>query len=226
VGEAISEVLPFAVGVAVSPVPIIAVILMLFSSRARTNGPAFLLGWAAGLTVVTVVAYLLADASDVGSDSDSSDAVSWLKILLGVLLLFAAVRNWRKRPAPGVTPEMPKWMTGIDALSPGKALGLGVLLSSVNPKNLAMSIGAAAGVAQLGVSTEDAVVALIVFVVVASLTIAGPVAYYLIGGEKAEARLTELKDWLAVNNTAVMAVLLLVFGVVLISKGLGSLTTT
>ena len=34
-GQGISEVLPFAVGVAISPVPIIAVILVLFSSRAR-----------------------------------------------------------------------------------------------------------------------------------------------------------------------------------------------
>jgi threonine/homoserine/homoserine lactone efflux protein len=107
---------------------------------------------------------------------------------------------------------------------PGKALVLGVLLSSLNPKNLALAVGAAAGLAQLDVSAGEFVVALVVFVVVASLTIAGPVAYALLGGEKAEANLTEFKDWLAVNNTAVMAVLFLVFGAVLVSKGLSSLT--
>jgi threonine/homoserine/homoserine lactone efflux protein len=222
-GEAISEVLPFAVGIAVSPVPIIAVILMLFSSRARTNGPLFLLGWAGGLTILTIVLYVVADALDVGTDSDSSDAASWVKIVLGVLLLLAAVKSWRNRPAPGAPAEMPKWMASVDSIMPGKALVLGVLLSSLNPKNLAMAIGAAAGLAQLDVSTEEFVVALIVFVVVASLTIAGPVLYYLVGGDKAEANLTEFKDWLAVNNTAVMAVLFLVFGVVLISKGLNAL---
>ena len=36
-GQGISEVLTFAVGVAISPVPIIAVILMLFSQRAKVN---------------------------------------------------------------------------------------------------------------------------------------------------------------------------------------------
>ena len=61
---------------------------------------------------------------------------------------------------------MPKWMAGIDALSPGKALGLGVLLAGVNPKNLLLTLGAAAGLAQLGLSTTDAVVSLLVFVVV------------------------------------------------------------
>lgn len=40
-GQGISEVLPFAIGVAVVPIPVIAVIVMLFSSRARVNGTVF-----------------------------------------------------------------------------------------------------------------------------------------------------------------------------------------
>jgi hypothetical protein len=81
------------------------------------------------------------------------------------------------------------------------------LLAGVNPKNLILTLGAATGLAQLGVSTGEAVVSLIVFVVVASLTIAGPVGYYLLGGEHAKAALDELKDWLRLHNAAVMAVL-------------------
>ncbi len=38
-GQGVGSILTFAVGVAISPVPIIAVILMLFSQRARVNGP-------------------------------------------------------------------------------------------------------------------------------------------------------------------------------------------
>ena len=63
-----------------------------------------------------------------------------------------------------------------------------------------------------------------VFVVVASLTIALPVAYRLIGGDHARAKLDELRDWLGVHNAAVMATLLLVFGVDLLAKGLGFLS--
>ncbi len=63
--QAISAVLPFAVGVAIVPIPIIAVILMLFSQRARVNGPLFLLGWMAGLTVAFAIVYALPDAGDV-----------------------------------------------------------------------------------------------------------------------------------------------------------------
>jgi len=114
---------------------------------------------------------------------------------------------------------------GIDSFSPGKALGLGVLLTGVNPKNLILTLGAATGLAQLGLSTGDAVGSIVVFVVVASLTIAVPVVYYLVGGEKAKTALDSLKGWLGMHNAAVMTVLFLVFGVDLIAKGIPPLTS-
>jgi hypothetical protein len=224
VGQGISEVLTFAVGVAISPVPIIAVILMLFSAKARVNGPVFLLGWVLALAVVSTVAYVISDQSNASTSSTASDTISWGKIVLGVLFLLLAARQWKSRPAPGVEPEMPKWMAGIDALAPGKAFGFGVLLAGVNPKNLLLTVAAAAGLAQLGLSTTDVVVSLIVFVAVGSLTIAGPVVYYLVGGDKAKTELDSMKGWLATHNAAVMAVLFLVFGVDLIAKGIGLLT--
>lgn len=218
-------VLSYAVGVAISPVPIIAVILMLFSARARVNGPLFLLGWAAALAVVSGVAYALSDAGDAATDSSSADGVGWSQIIFGVLFLLLAVRSWRHRPTEGAQPEMPKWMGGIDSFTPAKAFGLGIVLAGVNPKNLLLSIGAGSSLALIGPSTADAVVALIVFVVVGSITIAGPVGYYLVGGERAKVQLDGLKSWLAIHNDAVMTVLFLVFGVNLIAKGLAPLTS-
>ncbi|MFZ2012871.1 MAG: GAP family protein [Nocardioides sp.] len=224
-GQGFSAVLTFAVGVAISPVPIIAVILMLFSARARVNGPVFLLGWVAALAVVSGVVYVVADQSDAATSSSTSDTIAWGKLALGILFLLLAARQWRARPSPGGEPELPKWMAGIDALGPGKALAFGVLLAGVNPKNLILAVAAASSLAQLGLSTSDAVVSLIAFVVVASLTIAVPVLYYLLGGDRAKSRLDELKGWLALHNAAVMAVLFLVFGVDLISKAIAPLTS-
>ena len=224
-GQGISEVLTFAIGVAISPVPIIAVILMLFSQRARVNGPAFLAGWILALIAVSAVVYAVSHDGGVATSSAAADSVSWGKIALGVVLLLLARRNWAKRPAAGDVPAMPKWMAGVDTLSPVKAFGLGILLAGVNPKNLILTAGAAAGLAQLGLSASDAVVAIAVFVVVGSLTIVVPVLYTLIGGERARATLDSAKAWLSEHNAAVMAVLLLVFGVDLIAKGLPPLTS-
>ena len=121
-GQAIGDLLPSAVGVALSPVPIIAVILMLGTPRARTNGPAFGLGWVVGLVVVSVIVVLVASGSD-DPDSGSSTAVDWIELLFGLAFLVLAFGQWRKRPQPGHEPEMPKWMAAVDMLKPASFCG-------------------------------------------------------------------------------------------------------
>lgn len=223
-GQGISEVLPFAIGIAISPIPIIAVILILFSERARVNGPAFLLGWVVGIAAVGAVVYFVADAANASSDATASDSVSWGKVVLGILLLGLARRNWANRPAPGQAEAMPKWMATVESISPVKAFGLAIVLSAVNPKNLVLILGAAAGLGQLGLSTGDAVVALAVFTLVASSSIVFAVVYDLFGGDGARRTLDDLKAWMTTHNHALMSVLFLVFGVVLISKGINLLS--
>ena len=224
-GRAIAEVLTFAVGIAISPMAIIAIILILFSRRARANGLAFLAGWVLALVVASAVIYVLSDRANAASSQTTDDSLSWGKIILGVLFFVLAWRTWRERPERGAQPRMPKWMGGIEALSPAAAFGLGVVCAGANPKNLALTAGAAAGVAQLGVSGADVVVALGVFVVLASVTIAGPVIYELVGGSTAQARLDELKTWLVDHNAAVMIVLFVVLGAGFVAKGLPPLTS-
>ena len=167
-GLAIAEVLTYAVAVSISLLSIIAVILMLFSARAKVNGPAFLVGWMLALAVVSSAAYALAVQGNAATSSTASDTIAWGKIVFGILLLVLAARDWRSRPAQDAQPKMPKWMVSVDTFSPGKAVGLAVLMAGVNPKNLILTIAAAVGLAQLGVSTSEAIVALIVFVVVAA----------------------------------------------------------
>jgi hypothetical protein len=225
--QAISEVLPYAVGLAIIPIPIIAVILMLFSSRARVNAPLFLFGWIATLASIVAVVYAVADAANTSTDSGASDSSSTIQIVLGAVLLVLAVRTWRHRPAPGDEEPMPKWMSAVDAFTPPKAFGLAIVLCALNPKNLILAVGAAAAVGQsAGVvySRSDAVIALVVFVVLSSLTIAVPVLYALVGGERARHTLNGWKTWLAANNATVMTVLFLVFGVLLVAKGTGRLS--
>lgn len=223
-GPSISEVLPFAVGVAISPIPLVAVILMLFTPRAKANGTAFLVGWAVGLAVLATVGYVIADTAGASSDATASDTTSTFKIVLGVLLLLGAFHKWSSRPAPGETPSMPKWMAGIDRFTPARAGGLGVLLGAVNPKNLALTLGAAAALAQLGSGGRDAAAGLVAFVVVASSTTAIAVGYRVLGGDRSRERLDSAKAWLTTHDDAVMAVLFLVFGVVLLAQGTGRLT--
>ncbi|MGE5335328.1 MAG: GAP family protein [Nitrososphaerota archaeon] len=222
-GSAIGDILPLAVGVAISPVPIIAIILMLFSTRAKSNGPAFVLGWVLGIVIVGVIVLLAGNSANIASGGGSTTAASVVRLVLGLLLVFLAYRNWRKRPTPGQEPALPKWMAGLNTFTPVKALGLGALLSGLNPKNLAFTLAASLAITQANLPIEQIIVVFAIFVVLASCTVAAPAIIYVAGGSRAANALQKMKIWLAANNASVMAVLCLVLGVVVLGKGIGGL---
>ncbi|MCH7576649.1 MAG: GAP family protein [Chloroflexi bacterium] len=221
-GSVIGEVLPVAVAVAVSPVPVIAVILMLFTPEARTNSVAFLLGWLLGLIVVGSIVLI---AGDVASDDSGESTVSGVvKLVFGLLFLVLAVRSWRSRPKAGEDPEMPGWMAAIDGFGAVKSAGIAALLSGLNPKNLALTVAAAATIAAAGLTTGEEIGAFAIFVTIASITVAAPVLVYLIMGDRVQGGLNSLKEWLIANNNTVMAVLLVVLGAKLLGDGISILS--
>ena len=116
-GSAIGAILPQAIGVAISPVPIIAVILMLFSRRARSNGLAFMLGWIIALAVVGGVVLVLATAGKISEGGTPSTIAYMIRLLIGLLFVALAYRNWQKRPKPGEEPALPSWMATIDTFT-------------------------------------------------------------------------------------------------------------
>jgi threonine/homoserine/homoserine lactone efflux protein len=222
--DAIGQVLSLGVGVSLSPVPIIAVVLMLATPRARVNGPAFVLGWIVGLAVVGSIVLVVAGTGDARQDGDTATWIGVLKLVLGALLLVVAARQWRSRPAPGAEPELPGWMRTIDRFSPARSFGIAAALSGVNPKNLLLTVGAAAAIAGAASGTGEQVVALAVFVLVGTLGPTAPVVLYFAMGTRATRLLAELKDWLEANNSTIMAVLCLVIGAKLIGDGIGGLS--
>ena len=221
--EAIGQVLPLAVVTALSPMPIIAVVLMLVSARARVNGPLFVLGWVAGLAAVGTVVFLVADPNEAGEAGEPASWVGWVELALGGLLLLLALKQWRSRPAKGQDVAMPKWMGAIDGFTPVRSFGVGALLAGVNPKNTLLAIGAAVAVAGTGIPGMEQAVAYAVFVVIGTVGVASPVVIYLALGDRAPAMLKRLQDWMVLHNAAVMAVLLLVIGLKLLGDGLADL---
>jgi threonine/homoserine/homoserine lactone efflux protein len=115
-------------------------------------------------------------------------------------------------------------MAGLEGFTAAKACGIAVLLAAVNPKNLALGIAAGAGIAQTDPSGSEAWLTILVFVVIASATVTIPVLYYLLAGANAQRTLDSWKAWLVSNNQTVMGVLFLVFGAVLIGKGISGLS--
>jgi threonine/homoserine/homoserine lactone efflux protein len=220
VNGAIGQALPFAVGIALSPIPIVGVVLMLATPRARVNGLTFLMGWVLGLVAVGTLVLLIAGGAGASEGGSPADWVDWLKILLGLVLLHLALKQWRSRPRAEEEVEMPGWMQSVDHFGPGRALGLGALLSAVNPKNLVLAIGAASTISQAGLDAGQDTVAMAIFVAIATLGPAVPVAIYFVMGERSRRPLDELRDWMARNNNAIIAVICLVIAAKLIGDGI------
>ena len=223
-GDAIGQVLPMAVGVAISPLPIIAVILMLVARQARITGPAFVIGWLVGLALIGVV--VIGVLGGVGTTSGAPATwVLWLELVLGLLLLLVALRQFRSRPHDGETAPTPKWMGAIDGFTPSKALGAGALLSALNPKNLLLAVGGAATIAAMPIPTNEQAIAYIVFALFATIGVASPVVIYFALGDRAPALLDRMKGWMSQNNAVIMTILCLIIGVKLIGQAFGGLTS-
>lgn len=219
-GGAIGDVLPPALGIAISPIPIIAAVLMLLSPNARGTSTGFLIGWLLGIVVAVVVFTLLAGLIPASDPDTAKPVAGTIKIILGALLLLLALRQWRSRPTSGEAAALPKWMDAIDSMTAGRGFALGFILAAVNPKNLLLAAAAGVAIGTAGLSAGAATLVIVIVVIVAASSVAIPVIGYLVAADALRGPLDSLRGWLVQNNATVMAVLLLVIGVVLVGKGI------
>ncbi len=221
--QAIGDSITYALGVAISPIPIIAVILMLLSKKAGANSTAFAIGWVLGIAGMSALVIAISGAIGTNTGSAPSHAVSVTKIVLGVLLALVGLRDWRKRPKPGERVGLPKWLRAIEQITPRRSGALAFALAAVNPKNLIMIVGGGLAIASAAPSNGDKVVAAVVFVVLSASTVVLPVVLYRMLGARAQPPLESWNSWLQAHNATVMAVLILTIAFVLVGTGVSGL---
>jgi Sap-like sulfolipid-1-addressing protein len=102
--------LPAAVGVAISPLPIVATVLILVDSRKHGNYVAYLVGFVAGVAGLGAILLLLAGGSGANEDGQPSHWVSCLKLVLGLGLIGLAAKQWRGRPRADADLVAPQWI--------------------------------------------------------------------------------------------------------------------
>lgn len=222
-GTAIGELLPLAVAIAISVTTIITTVLMLLSPKAKSRTVGLLVGCVVGVGGAVALFTLLADMLPTQDSGGSSLEASVIRMVVGVLLVVLALRQWRGRPASGDRAELPKWMAGVDSIMPGKALVLGLLLSAVVPKNLLLALSAGLIVGEAAFSNGRAALVIVVFTAIATSTVAVPVVAHLVAPARMRGPFERIREWLVENNMAIMVVLLLVIGVVMIGNGIASL---
>lgn len=219
-GSTLAQLIPLVIGVLASPLPIMAVVLLLLGERARATGSAFVAGWIAGLASVGLVGILILNETSVFGSQGSGPAVRSLKGLLGIALLVLAVLQWKQRPRPGEDAELPKWMAALASFSPWKSFGLGWMLAAIKPKNLVLALAAATIITESGMEIGSEMIALAAFALAASVGVAAPLVVYFALGDRAALTLDRWGRWLSRNKSLVMAAVLLVIGLLLIASAI------
>jgi hypothetical protein len=211
-GDAARDVTPLAVGVALSPLPILAFLLMLLSEREVANARAFLAGWVITLASVATLAAL------VGLDLRSANPPTVIRIAevaSGLALIAAAVVTWRRRTATA-----PRWLHAVDAISPGRASVLAAALVVLNAKDLTLTVAAGSLVADAAIDTAAGAATVAWFTALASTTIAIPFAVAVFAGPRAEPTLRRWHGWFERNGTTVVAVVTAAVGLLFVGAGL------
>jgi threonine/homoserine/homoserine lactone efflux protein len=222
-GPAIGEMLPLAMGIAISPTTILATVLMLLSPKPKARTVALLVGCLLGVGGAVALFSSLATLLQPQDSGGSSPMAGAIKLLVGGMLVVLAVAQWRGRPANGERAELPKWMAAADSITPGKALALGVLLSAVVPKNLLLALSAGVIVVDAALSLGQAGTVILLFTAIAAWTVAVPVVAHLVAPARLSDPLEQLRTWLVNNNVAIMVVVLLLIAIVIIGNGIAAL---
>jgi threonine/homoserine/homoserine lactone efflux protein len=215
----VGEIVVYAGGVAVSPVPVAAAIAVLTGSRAIANGSWFLAGWTFGVFSVAALFAVLVDRAGVSDANPRWIAIA--EVALGAafvaagLLLWFRRRNQRERAVP--------WLNAADALSRSRSSTLGVLLSAGNPKVLALALGAALALADQDANLATTAQAVVLFTAIGALGVALPLGLRALFPRTAARLLARLRIWLGEHETAILVPLGLVIGAVFLRDGLSSL---
>lgn len=221
--DAIGLTLPYAMAIALSPLPIIAAILTLGSPSGRAAGLAFTLGWMLGVALLAILmGLLMSKLGDTGQEG--GPLVSWLRIIVGLLLLAAAARQFQTRPKDGENPPPPKWLAGFSNIAPAGAFRLGATLAGTNPKNIGLAIAAMSYLTYAAATATDLVVSIAVFVLLGSSSVLAIMLIHLLGGESGARTLVSAERYMVKNNKVIVMVIFLILGASVLGNGLAGLT--
>lgn len=215
----LTELIPLALVVALSPLSIIPAVLVLHSPRPKPTGLAFLAGWVVGLAVLTQLFVEVSNLLGGGLDEPPSWA-SYVRIVVGAALIVFGVYKWLTRKR---SEHSPKWMSSFAKITPARAAVTALVLVVVNPKVLFMCAAAGLAIGTEGLGRSGAALGVVYYVAVAASTVALPILGYAISGDRLDPSLARLKDWMEAQHAALVAGILVVLGVLVLYKGIHGL---
>jgi Sap, sulfolipid-1-addressing protein len=216
--QALGHLIPIAVAVALSSIPIMATILILLSPNKRRTSIPFLVGWVVGIAAVATLFTIIAQALPTPGPKKPQVALGIAEMVIGVAMVVLAVISWRRAGTHPSSGE-PKWLSAVGSFGIWTSLGFAFILN-LRPKALLLSI--AVGLALRGdkLNISETAVVLAIYTIIGASTVALPIIYSLFSPVRATRWLESAHGWIARNNRIVSISIMLMIGVVIFSSGL------
>ncbi len=197
------------------------VILLLLSDRGWHNGLGYALGYTSAYTAIGLSAVLLGYRATGNNAGKPGLFLPILLMVLGTLLLWLSLRNWRK---PGSeSQDEPRFFSIVNKITPPKAFGFGALVSVVNFKNLALFLTALSVVILSDLPITEKIVITLLVVLVFCLSVIVPIIIYIAFPKRAKDLLSSIKHSLNRHSRAIGIWAPLIFGILFLLKGITDL---
>ncbi len=141
----IGHILPIAIGVALSSVPIIVMVLILLSPRGRWSSLTYLIGATVGLAGLTALFTAVASLLPPAPESQQSPLIAGIEIVLGLALLVLAAVRWtrsRRRARMSADAAASPVAGAADTVRAGAATPAGATAGAAAPDDLAIALEA------------------------------------------------------------------------------------
>lgn len=196
------------------------VILFLLSERGRQVGVGYAAGYTISYTGIGLAVILLGYRASLQGNNEPVRFMPILFIALGLLLLYFAIRNWRRGPQE--TDQPPRIFRFIDQFTALKAFGLGLAIGLINFKNLAFFLSGATVILVSPLLITQKIVVVLLMVLTFCTSVLVPVLIALLFPRQAEQRLGWIKQTIDTHRYQIGIWLPLVFGVLFILRGISS----
>lgn len=191
-----------------SPVAVMVLISLMLRRNALRNATFFLLGFTPTLLAL---GYVFVFVLHVGGSGGKSDIDGYIDIALGVLCLLAIILVYKKKPREK-KPE--------EDVPASRAAMIGCLTMLANYSTLIIFISGIHLISAEKLSLLENILSVALLTLVTLWTLLVPIGIYVAVPSKAERMLAALKEWLSRHNKEISAAILLLFGVLLLVKGI------
>jgi threonine/homoserine/homoserine lactone efflux protein len=216
----ILNLIVIGLAVALDPLPLTAFLVVLPSRRGVRKGAAYVFGWLVSLAAVVTITVLATGNNPPKPSTAPSLAALAVKIVLGAVLVWIAVRHIRARGRPKPPKKPPKWQEHVDSMSPWFALGLAPALQPW------VLIGAgAATVVEAKLSSWESFLALFLYCVLASSSYLAMEIYAIARPAQSQALLRRARTWIDSHTDQVIIAGSLIIGFWLIADSIYLLVT-